>query len=100
MESAVFAPATATPPVSFFTTRLEAPIRCACALQVRALSHALKDLCVYPRGQRRVVKLRPLRPGNSMRLDHFRTPTRSMTSRLRNCRLAVAAVVVYAGGST
>ena len=34
-----------------------------------------------------------------MRLDHLRTPTCSMTSRLRRCRLAVAAAVVCFGGS-
>jgi hypothetical protein len=35
-----------------------------------------------------------------MRLDHLRTPTRSMPSRLRKCRLAVAAAIVCSGGST
>ena len=35
-----------------------------------------------------------------MRLDQLRTPTRSMTSRLRKCRLALAAAVVCFGGNT
>jgi hypothetical protein len=35
-----------------------------------------------------------------MRLDHLPTPTPSMTSRLRKCRLAVAAAVVCFGGNT